>query len=63
MYYKYFKREFDKKHGNCGVLARFVLFLAGIEGRTRRFIAVVRQFAVKANFCRGYPAFAGNGSP
>ncbi len=26
----YFKREFDKKHGNCGVLARFVLFLAGI---------------------------------
>ena len=28
--YTYFKREFDKKHGNCGVLARFVLFLSGI---------------------------------
>ena len=27
----YFKREFDKKHGNCGVLARFVLFLSGIK--------------------------------
>ena len=26
----YFKREFDKKRGNCGVLARFVLFLAGM---------------------------------
>ncbi len=29
-YYMYFKREFDKKHGNCGVLARFVLFLSGM---------------------------------
>ena len=26
----YFKREFDKKHGNCGVLARFVLLLSGM---------------------------------
>ena len=32
MYLPYFKREFDKKRGNCGVLARFVLFLAGIAG-------------------------------
>ena len=30
MYYTYFKREFDKKRGNCGVLARFVLILAGM---------------------------------
>ena len=32
----------------------------GVRGN---LLAVVRQFAVKANFCRGYPAFAGNGSP
>ena len=31
MYLTYFKREFAKKHGNCGVLARFVLFLSGIQ--------------------------------
>ena len=30
MYLTYFKREFAKKHGNCGVLARFVLFLSGM---------------------------------
>ena len=30
MYLTYFKREFAKKHGNSGVLARFVLFLSGI---------------------------------
>ena len=29
-YQTYFKREFDKKRENSGVLARFVLFLAGI---------------------------------
>ena len=29
-YQTYFKREFDKKRENGGVLARFVLFLAGI---------------------------------
>ncbi len=30
MYSTYFKREFAEKHGNSGVLARFVLFLSGI---------------------------------
>ena len=30
MYLLYFKREFSKKRENCGVLARFGLFLAGI---------------------------------
>ena len=30
-YYTYFKREFAKKHGNSSVLAKFVLFLSGIE--------------------------------
>ena len=30
-YQTYFKREFDKKRENSGVLARFVLFLAGIK--------------------------------
>ena len=49
MYLTYFKREFAKKHGNSGVLARFVLFLSGIAietnfsrfpfwGRLSRFI-------------------------
>ena len=33
MYLTYFKREFAEKHGNSGVLARFVLFLAGIRLR------------------------------
>ena len=49
-----------KKNGNKSRSFYILLFW---RGRTRRFIAVVRQFAVKANFCRGYPAFAGNGSP
>ena len=31
-YQTYFKREFDKKRENSGVLARFVLFLAGMPG-------------------------------
>ena len=31
MYYTYFKREFDKKGVNIGVLAGFVLLLAGIR--------------------------------
>ena len=30
-YQTYFKREFDKKRENSGVLARFVLFLSGIH--------------------------------
>ena len=30
MYLTYFKREFAKKHGNSGVLTRFVLLLSGI---------------------------------
>ena len=30
MYLTYFTREFAKKHGHSGVLARFVLFLSGI---------------------------------
>ena len=46
-----------------GIYSRSFYILLFWRGRTRRFIAVVRQFAVKANFCRGYPAFAGNGSP
>ena len=42
MYLTYFKREFAKKHGNSGVLTRFVLFLSGMgsrivaRGKTRR---------------------------
>ena len=35
-YQTYFKREFDKKRENSGVLARFVLFLAGITYRLYR---------------------------
>ena len=31
MYLPYFKREFDKRRGNIGVLAGFGLFLAGID--------------------------------
>ena len=30
-YQTYFKREFDKKRENSGVLARSVLFLAGMS--------------------------------
>ena len=33
MYQTYFKREFDKKRENSGVLARFVLFLAGMNNK------------------------------
>ena len=31
----YFKREFDKKRENSGVLARFVLFLAGMPAKNK----------------------------
>ena len=34
----YFKREFDKKHENCGVLARFVLFLSGMAAGSFLFL-------------------------
>ena len=40
MYLTYFKREFAKKHGNSGVLARLILFLSGISG-TRGTVKVV----------------------
>ena len=33
-YQTYFKREFDKKRENSGVLAKFVLFLVGIARMT-----------------------------
>ncbi len=43
-YRTYFKREFDKKHENSGVLARFVLFLSGMQDKnkvnTERLICV-----------------------
>lgn len=42
-----------------GIYSRSFHILTLRRGRTRRFIAVVRQFAVKANFYRGYPAFCG----
>ena len=48
-----------KKNGNKSRSFYILLFW---RGRTRRFIAVVRQFAVKANFCRGFP-FTGFGNP
>ena len=34
----YFKREFNKKHGNCGVLARSVLLLSGIAAGSFLFL-------------------------
>ena len=40
-YRTYFKREFDKKRENSGVLARFVLFLAGIAYFFERTIKTV----------------------
>ena len=35
MYLMYFKGAFAKKHGNSGVLARFVLFLFSIRHETK----------------------------
>ena len=40
-YQTYFKREFDKKRENGGVLARFVLFLAGMPDNV---IVRIRHF-------------------
>ena len=46
MYLTYFKREFAKKHGNCGVLAGFVLFLSGIK-RRGLFIPLIVIFVIR----------------
>ena len=37
-YQTYFKREFDKKRENSGVLARFVLFLAGMDKSVKSLV-------------------------
>ena len=44
-YYTYFKREFDKKGVNIGVLAGFVLLLSGIGVRltARSFVSWARS--------------------
>ena len=39
MYLPYFKREFDKRRGNNGVLAGFVLFLAGMTDKIKICVA------------------------
>ncbi len=43
-YQTYFKREFDKKRENSGVLARFVLFLSGIADIGERMADVRRRY-------------------
>ena len=50
MYLMYFKREFDKKRENCGVLARFVLFRAGIPSRSQKIIKKCALFGAP-HFC------------
>ena len=43
-YQTYFKREFDKKRENSGVLARFVLFLAGMAFYLNGLMAIIGEW-------------------